>query len=249
MAEVCLIIPTYGNFDYAYRCIESFIATTENVDSHVLVIDDASDKWDPDYEWPQCNLSVYRFEQRAGLTRSWNYGLYIAKQLNHTYTICANSDLLFVGDWYNPLKQALEVHDLVGPITNTPGHCTHQNIDKFGITITSDDPEALNNCAEHCSKINVLGTSIVTHRINGFCMMAKTNTWWSCSYDAVHVFDPAMKLTGNEDEYQRRLYAKCKSVAYVPHSFVFHYRSVSRPEALFKPESKGAYRHGEGFVK
>lgn len=246
MAEVCLIVPTYNHLDYAHRCIDSFIKTTENVDSHVLLIDDCSPDW-KDMEWPDCNLTIHRYDTHGWLTRSWNYGLYMAMTLKHTYTICANSDLLFVDGWYEPLRNALDSHSFVGPITNTPGHCGHQNIKNYGIVVDTDDIHILNRYAEMCRRFPT--APVKTNLINGFCMMASTDTWWKCKYDEKNVFNPAMRLVGNEDEFQRRLRAKGLSIAYVPQSFVFHYRSVSRPAALSGSASRGAFRPGVGIIR
>lgn len=250
MAEVLLIIPTYGAFDYAKRCIESFQKYTAHVSHEIILIDDCSPGWPTElkylkthYDWGHTFFCM-SFSKSDGLTRSWNIGLDYAKYAHHKYTICGNSDLLFTKGWYEPMREAMEDgYDLIGPMTNAPGHCPWQNINKYALQIDSDNEAELNRIAMMCNWVESHPT---TARINGFCMMAKTDTWWQGSYDIKSVFDPRKKLTGNEDELQIRWLKLGKKIGFVPKSFIFHYRSVSRPYALSKPESKGAYRPDKG---
>ena len=241
--ELLLIVPTFNHFDYAKSCVESFIKNTPDTRLHIAIIDDASTGWhDINWkEWPQAVYSRIRYDQNAGLTRSWNTGLRLAKDIAAEYTICGNSDILFSPGWYLPLKRALKTFcDLVGPVTNAPGHCKYQNAYNFGITTISDNPKIINNNAQKLYRDTI--KVVRTKRINGFCMMAKTTSWWLNAFDQKNVFNPKYKLIGNEDELQARWIAKGYRIAFVPNSFVFHYRSVSRQSGLQKPECQGAYR-------
>ena len=245
MQELCLIIPTYNHFDYADRCIQSFYETEPDLDATVCVIDDCSEENVYDYKFSN-KVTIHRFDTRGGLTRSWNYGLALAKD-KYEYTICTNNDILFTACWYEPLKEALETLDLVGPVTNTPGHCKWQNINKFFHLYTlNDNRHMLDWIGRQCSFNEI---EYIVSEINGFFMMAKTETWWKNSFDTVHVFNPANHMTENERELQRRWKARKLRVGFTPRSFIFHYRSVSRPEALAMDESRGAYRHNVGVIK
>ena len=74
-------------------------------------------------------------------------------------------------------------------------------------------------------------------------MLAKTNTWHANAFSAATVFNPKYKLTGNEHELQDRWSARGMKIGFVTRSFVFHYRSVSRPDMLSAPNSRGAVRN------
>jgi GT2 family glycosyltransferase len=243
--ELFLIIPTYRQFEYARACLKSFYDNKPDCDALVAIIDDGSPDWyDYGREWwaPYPHLRVH-FAENDGLTRSWNKGLRMARDVGARYTICGNSDLLFTPGWYEPLRDGLKSVDLVGPVSNAPGHCSWQDVRKYAQFEVSDDSQKL---AEHAVLLkNKPMRAIRTFRINGFCMMAETNTWWSGAYDDTHVFDPKRKLTGNEDELQIRWLRKGRRIGYVSRSYVFHYRSVSRPAALALPASRSAYR-GDG---
>ena len=75
--------------------------------------------------------------------------------------------------------------------------------------------------------------------VNGFCMAAKTDTWFSGAYNSECVFNPKHKMLKNEDELQGRWLKLGRVIAICPSSFVWHYRSVTR-----KPngKDKGSYR-------
>ena len=82
--------------------------------------------------------------------------------------------------------------------------------------------------------------------INGFCMVGLTNTWWDCAFSSECVFNPAFKLTRNEDEFQGRAASLGKTVGVAPGSFVWHYRGVTRNSikgaqgtGWFRPKKKG----------
>lgn len=242
--ELLFILPTYGHFDYARACLESFVRHTQPGTYHVAIIDDASPEWFqiPFSLWPVCPKHYLHFVTRDGLTRSWNAGLQLARQHDFQYVICGNSDLLFTEGWYEPLKIALNSgFDLVGPVTNAPGHAGWQNIKHYARCALTDERLYLSTVARRLRKHP---KKVYTCRfINGFCMAAKMKTWWAGAFDEDNVFDPRHKLTGNENELQLRFRSRGLHIGYVPRSFVFHYRSVSRPAALTQSSSRGAYRH------
>jgi GT2 family glycosyltransferase len=239
--SILAIIPTYNHLDYARRCVDSYARYTSE-QSTVAVVDDASPAW-LSYSWagwPPLDTVKIHFTKRDGLTRSWNAGLRLARELGATYAVCGNSDLLFSPGWCGPMLDALERYHLVGPITNAPGHCPWQSAANYGVTEISDDPRTI---AANATRLRQsVKNPVRVYRINGFLLMAKTDVWWSQAYDKDNVFNPAYKLTGNEDELQRRWLAAGRKIACVPESYVFHYRSVSRPEALGRPASRGAFR-------
>jgi GT2 family glycosyltransferase len=242
--DLHVTIPTYGQFDYVKKTLASLDrCKLFNIGMRVFIVDDGSPDWFAyASETTTYNLSCQRlhFMDNAGLTRSWNIGLRQARDLGYEYAVIGNSDILFTPGWYYGLKDALEQYALVGPVTNAPGHCPWQSIERLGIHGIDDHIDVIDEIAItlHARKLPAQQTV----RVNGFFLMAKTKTWWDNAYDADNVFDPKYKLTGNEDELQRRWDAKGLKFAYVPTSFIFHYRSVSRPQALASKESKGAFR-------
>ena len=64
--------------------------------------------------------------------------------------------------------------------------------------------------------------------LNGFFTMAKTEVWWSGAFGKDTVFDPGKRMHHNEDELEIRWAKMGRRIGFVPSSFIFHYRAVSR---------------------
>lgn len=254
MNELAIIIPTYGQFNYAERAIRSALDSTY-LETHIVVVDDASPNWienydkhlkpfadDPELKY---HFHVIRFQKNSGLTAAWNTGLMVPKGLGYTvdceFACVTNSDVVFTPGWYKPLMQNLnEGYALVGPITNAPGSEKDQNVKKWFSTyhIGSDAQEYLDKVSDVLYE--EYKTQIVEHPINGFCMMAKTKTWWDYKFADDQPFKPRNEfnskgeanqtplMTLQEYELQRRWRARGLKIGFCPGSFVFHYRSVSR---------------------
>jgi glycosyltransferase involved in cell wall biosynthesis len=263
--SIALIVPTYGAYDYALKTVTSFFTHTPGNDNRCYVIDDGHKDWHTVNwaNWPVHTLALadtprqalahlpnnntqllcHRFTDNNGLTRSWNLGLYLAANSpawRADYVVCGNSDLLFTANWSAPLLEGLNSGlDLIGPVTNAPGHAFWQNVAHYCRYTLTDNPLILNQTAKSLNHHRLRRCVL----INGFCMMAKTETWWRGAFSPEFVFNPRYRMTGNEDELQVRWRRDGYRIGFSPRSFVFHYRSVSRPAAFTGYLSKGGYRH------
>ena len=267
MHRILFICPTYGQFDYAKRCVTSFFQHS-GPDDYCLVVDDASPEVRanpslsltqllcPEPFWPR--FEAICFPTNGGLTRSWNAGLSAARGTfsgSFEYAICGNSDILFTPNCLLPLIQLLERPNwkLVGPVTNCPGAPQYgaQNVKHFVPDYqVTDDELALLQTTNYLQAHHPVAACI-TH-LNGFFLMAKTATWWEGAFDAKHVFNPhntfnskgqrnpTPLMTLNEDELQRRWREKGWQIGFTPASFIFHYRAASRGAKYARVE--GAYR-------
>ncbi len=248
---LAFILPIYDGYVYARRAALSFFKYTPvELNPICLIFDDASPSrdrqdWDVWYEGlPQERIMALHYTKNGGLTRSWNVGLSMAKLMECRYAIAGNSDILFTEGWYEGLMHHLDrgTADLVGPITNAPGRTQQkgptQNIADFipGYEVfdDSDSVESLTRRAREL-KTNYPIDQIHYDDINGFFTMAKVETWWSGSFDEEHVFDPSKKMAGNEDELESRWKKLGRKIGFVPSSFIFHYRSVSRGTKYLTP--------------
>jgi glycosyltransferase involved in cell wall biosynthesis len=243
--KIAIVIPTYNHLGYALKAVETAIANTP--DSLVIVVDDASPEWREEIwqRFPQHRLILHRFPKNdRNLTRSWNWGLLKARQLNIPITVVTNSDVMFPQGWSRTLTKALTEGraDLVGPATNAPGHKPRQQIAKImkGYKIT-DNLDYLDSVQKSIESKHANDLFFTT--VNGFCMAAKTDTWFSGAYNSECVFNPKHKMIKNEDELQGRWLKMGRVIAVCPSSFVWHYRSVTR-----KPngKDKGSYRLKKG---
>jgi hypothetical protein len=223
------------------KAVQTAIANTP--DSLVMVVDDASPEWREDIwqKFPQHRLILHRFPKNdKNLTRSWNWGLSKAKELGIPLTVVTNSDVMFPAGWSRTLSRTLLEGraDLVGPVTNAPGHKPKQQIARImkGYKIT-DDLKYLDSVQKFVEVKYPQELWFTT--VNGFCMAAKTDTWFSGAFNSECVFNPKHKMTKNEDELEGRWLKMGKTIAICPSSFVWHYRSVTR-----RPNGKdrGAFR-------
>ena len=240
--DLCVIIPTFGQIEYAAAAVESLFRSTPR--AWACVVDDASPNWESEYakwlapvhESLPSRLQIVTYPINGGLTRSWNRGLNEAKLHGAAYSCCTNSDVLFSRGWDAPLLECLDTTDysLVGPVSNAPGYTARgaQDIVKYvkGYRLT-DDREYLDRVAADLRRSQA--DRVLQATINGFCMVGRTNRWHLGAFEEQNVFStaPKYRMSGNEDELQRRWAAKGWRAGVVPASFVFHYRAVTRGDA------------------
>lgn len=256
--KIALVLPTYGHLDYAEKAARSFISNTRS--PHVMTMVVAADDGSPgisdkEYaEWVErAGVSYYvRFPHEGNLTRSWNWGLGHAPGAD--IVVCGNSDLIFSPGWDIGVLAALDAgYDLVGPVSNAPGWgFAPQDISTYlPEYVPSDDLHSIAGTArqlEGRAPVEVrapylqfmpAALACFPEVLNGFCLIARADTWFNGAFDKHHVFNPAYKMTENEVELQIRWFGRRRAVA--ASSFVFHYRAVSRGDKYL---CKGAYRHG-----
>jgi GT2 family glycosyltransferase len=231
MNTCCFICPTYGHYDYSRAAVESFLRHTPG--GLALVIDDGHPEfrkfWEDDW-----NVVAHHFNDQGGLTRSWNFGLARARELNAEFAICGNNDILFTPGWQVGPTVLLqnEAVGLVGPLSNGPGLSNkEQNIwDHVPGYQRMDSPAALTEVAAHLSTRYQPSDYRVVPQVNGFFMFGRVSRWWEGRYDDGHVFDPAPRfaLTGNEEELQKRFNRRGWQSVVSLRTFIFHYRSVTR---------------------
>lgn len=249
--RIAFICPQYQQDNYSALAIHSFFATTPN--GYCILLDDASPYWDAHgsaqrfakllpQPHGQRGMYVHHFAQNGGLTRSWNFGLRVARQQGCRWAIAGNNDVLFTPGWQEGLIEAIEAgYALVGPVSNAPGitdRAGRQEVWRYMEDYRlTDDPAYLAEVAERLRANRGLQ---IPAAVNGFFLFAETERWWQGRYDELHVFrpsnpvnskgnrNPTPLMTLNEDELQGRWRGKGWQSAIVPSSFIFHYRAVSR---------------------
>lgn len=246
---LAVVIPIYNKFIYARRAILSLFKHGPP-EAMALIVDDASpdpvdwDRWwegdgRPEDRIPRDRCVFQRFDRNLGLTAGWNWGLAEARRLRAEYAVCTNSDILFTPHWHQALLHQADKGEyrLLGPVSNAPGIETswRQKVKNYYTKYqVSDEAQDIAEVSKTLWKAygsdTVVGDAKMA--INGFFMLAKTEIWWAGRYSEDHVFNPAKKMKGNEDELQRRWKLKSYRSGICPGSFIFHYRSVSRGRAF-----------------
>jgi GT2 family glycosyltransferase len=256
MDRLCVIVPTYGKFEYAALAITSAIEAAAHVETHVYLVDDAS----PDFHetisrdvhipntivrnlmerYPtRMRLIVNR--QNMGLTKTWNAGIMAALRDTRFSFICVtNSDVVFPKNYDNGMVSALRADrvQLVGPVTNAPGTEDEQFVKHYAETYRG--PDATNMDDVQLELLAKQATKIKVASINGFCMMAKASTWEKNMYAPEQPFrdvnpfnskgqpNPTPAMTLQEYELQSRWHKLGLKSGIALSSYVFHYRSVTR---------------------
>jgi GT2 family glycosyltransferase len=177
-------------------------------------------------------LGNVRFVRRAvsgGCTSGWNDGLVWARLEGFSTVLLANDDVVFGPGWDVGLDEALRDADLVGPLSNAPGLTSPavQGVRRLLPAYEpSDDPDKIREVSE---ALTSLGAPPEKAPVNGFCMAGRVASLWRCAYSDEFVFDPKFPMEGNETEFQNRASVLGFRTSVSSTSFVFHYRSVSRP--------------------
>ena len=244
-----IVIPTYSHFDYAEIAVETALRSCHNR-ARVVVVDDCS----PDHNeglailrrFSSDSKTKHRFstawyQDHGGLLRSWNHGLEFFRDIGARVVCVTNSDVIFAPGWEEPIFDALKTYDLVGPVTNAPGTEELQYVAQYSQEYDrtrGDDPEHIQDVQYALRKR--WQDRVLKATLNGFCMVARTRTWWANSYDDEHVFRPHNPVnskgqknptphdTLGEYELQKRWHDAGMKSGVVPGSYVFHYRSISR---------------------
>lgn len=223
-----VIIPTYGQWEYAKEAIETAAANTPG--GLVVVIDDASPVFpglDIVRAWAGPSGICQRYEVNGGLSRSWNRGIQIAIAMGCDVVVCGNSDCHYPPGWFDAIAEALGHHPFVGPITNAPGHCPAQDVEAYLLGYRlSEEPEAIAETQRQA--FSMRRHPIPARRLNGFTFAGWVDQFLGCAFQGQQVFRVDKPLDGNEDDFFTRATSRGRWPAVALGSFVFHYRSVSR---------------------
>lgn len=258
--ELLLVVPTFRHFDYASRTLSTAVESHPGV--RVLVVDDGSPDWPGEAFFSAIapgRVACHRFAKNdRNITRSWNYGARLARDLGLQYVAFGNSDLKFPVGWWPPVRDVLadERLHLAGPLTNAPGHRRLQLFSRYlrnfyplgVVPLLSDDDKVIAAVLRALSRRFGARPEPMAGHINGFLTIGKTEVLWRHAHDADHVFNPGVryKMVRSEDELCGRWLTKGLKVGAVPNSYVFHYRGVSRPEGRKGPQADGLFRPAKG---
>ncbi len=220
MSNIAIIVPTWNNVPYLYRCLESLYRFTPEPAWRLLVIDNGSTDDTPEYleekiEWVKSSgsanfLQVIRNEENLGFIRATNQGL---QQLHAgEHALLLNDDTQLV-DPHWLARLAANLRDevgAVGPVSN------------FVMGLQS------------MSYSDRLPSAHFTNLLIGFCMLLRAD-----AVARVGLLDERFGLGGNDDlDYCIRLSEAGFALRVERSAFVFHYgaKSISRIGGYSKVE-------------
>lgn len=227
---LAIIIPTYGAFEYALLTVQTAARSVPS--ARLIVVDDASPDWNTDWEAElqalSARISIKRYDENEGLTRSWNYGVQLALDEGFPYIAAGNADLRFPLGWWEPLRDVLDHGTgFVGPLTNAPGGDAFQDIRRYHTDYVQDHEQ---------SAIDELQQMLLAKptrqakrsRLSGFLIAGSAEAFEAARFSEDDIYDPAYRMVGNEYQLQRLAAKRGITSRVALRSFVYHFRSVSR---------------------
>jgi len=218
MGENLLVLTTAGRLKWLERAIETLRDPLD-----VLVVDDAtpSDVGIGDF----CKTKGLKFLTRPkakGLTHSWNAAYWFFRENRYKKCILSNDDVKFPKGFSNGLLGGLEKFDLVGPVSNRPGHGIAQKVKEFtAVSVTEDNMDQVQEALLQ----KYSETPLVEHGfVNGFCFAFSTTVQEFMFSDEL-LFNPAKRNIGNEGDLIRRMNEQGGKIGFCRTSYVWHAKS------------------------
>lgn len=228
MRKISIAITCYNQWAYTDQALRSALKTVggcKDFECRLALFDDCStDSTQEKMSGEFSNVFYYRSSRNIGLTALWNSAYQTFKSSDILFIV--NNDVIFPSGWLRPLVEGIMQSgaDMVGPITNGPGHIAEQDVRNFIPNYrANDDHEHIERTQSKLSGKQPFQLP----RINGFCLGFDTNflaTSSTTSGRNDEPFDPSNRNFGNEDEIQDRMSPLALAV---PSSFVFHYKRIS----------------------
>jgi len=218
MAENLLVLTTAGRLHWLKGVIETLRDPLD-----VLVVDDAS---------PSCigigafckqkGLKFLTKPKAKGLTDSWNTAYQFFRKHKYEGCILSNDDVLLPKGFSKGLLDGLEKFDLVGPVSNKPGHGVSQKVGApvLGVSLTEDNIDQVQEALLQKYRESPL----VEHSfVNGFCFAFSTTIQKFMFSDRL-LLNPAHRNIGNEGDLVTRVNERGGKIAFCRTSYVWHFK-------------------------
>jgi GT2 family glycosyltransferase len=199
---------------FGVPCVDSLIAHTPTPREIFVFDNESSDPlW---HALPRRysgigGVTVIRVDDQksaGGLTGTWNRGVTTCLERGCDPIVLMNHDTKVNSSWINFLEAITDDTVIYGPMSNEPG-ALHVHGDQF----SEDGPAGA----------GLRRVAIV----NGFCFGFTAGLARANSFDGQNFFDPKLPFGGNETEFQRRYFRKCRgaSASVVESAWVFHWKN------------------------
>lgn len=248
---IAIVIPVYRGFEVTKRCIESVLASKDEVESQVILVNDCS----PEVEVTEYlrthasnpRVTLIENEKNLGFVVSVNAGM---AALGDSDVVLLNSDAQVPSGWLDRLAaQAYSDHQVatVTPFSNNATICSFPTLEGFAHYMPGDSLESIDAA---CRAANS-GRSIQIPTAVGFCMYIRRS-----ALEDVGDFDAAAfgRGYGEENDFCLRATMRGWKHFLATDLFVFHegeqsFKDDSAPGKLAAMEIlRSRYPHYEGVV-
>jgi GT2 family glycosyltransferase len=215
--KVSVVMLTFNQLEDTKKCVESFMAHTQNVNYELIFVDNGSTK-DNTKEYLEElaasheNIKTIFNPENMGFAIGNNQGIAVSEG---EYVLLLNNDVLLTDNWLSRMLAVIESSNdvgIVGPVTNNASG--KQVVAYSG---TEEDVEGINRFAEMTLLKNA-GYWLDVERIIGFCVLIKREVLWKIG-GLDEVFGPG----GYEDyDYCMRVKQAGYKVVIASDVFIYH---------------------------
>lgn len=230
------LVSCFNYFEYTKRFIDSYYSSIDDKYNYILMImDDHSEDMTKAFFLSRTkaynNMCYFRYKKNMGVSQTWNDGILFAlRKLKANYIFLCNSDTIIsknaIGTLIGHLKNNRQI-GVIGPLTNCPGHQSHQNIRRYcpGYVASDllNDIQKIHNFVKDNKPIEI---SYVNGFFMGFPKKAlEENVYFT--FIKLYYFNPLYRDKGNEDDFQERLKQIGLKSFIATDVFVFHYKDIT----------------------
>lgn len=210
-----IIIPTYNNFDFLKKCVQSIEQFTPEP-HELIIVDNASTDGTREYLKQMAGRVKFVINsENLGFAGAINQGLAIA---GGSTLLLLNNDTIVTKNWLSNLLTCVyssEKVGLVGPVTNYIS----------GEQLIKTSYEDISQMHQFASQYNVSDASrwVVTGNITGFCLLLRREVFTHLGY-----MDEGFEI-GNceDDDYALRTQLAGYELVIAKDTFIHHEGSVS----------------------
>ncbi|MDX9743094.1 MAG: glycosyltransferase [Arcobacteraceae bacterium] len=113
VVKVSIVIPVYNQFEYTYKCLQSILQYTNDIDYEIIIADDVSSDQTIDISNIVKNIKVVRNEKNLGFLLNCNNA---AKYADGKYIHFLNNDTQVTENWLSSLVTLIESNEKIGMV-------------------------------------------------------------------------------------------------------------------------------------
>jgi len=111
--QVSIIIPAWNHWQYTYRCFQSLLENTDEVDYEVIFVDNGSSDETPEMLRKVNNIRIIRNNSNLGFLLACNEG---ARNAQGSHLLFLNNDAVVTKGWLKAMVSLMDSDDKIGAV-------------------------------------------------------------------------------------------------------------------------------------